>query len=265
VSVSISGSRVLVTGATGGLGQAVARELARRGAQLVLTGRRADVLEPLAAELGAEVRAVDLADRSAVAALADASADVDALVANAALPGSGRLDSFSVEQIDRTIEVNLRAPMVLAHELVPHMVGRGRGALVFISSLSGKAAAPGSSLYTATKFGLRGFALALRIDLNGTGVGVTVVNPGFIREAGMFADSGAKLPPGVGTKTPQDVADGVVRALERSPAEIDVAPLGLRAGALVGGVAPGLAETIGRKLGSVAISEDMAAGQAAKR
>ena len=93
--------------------------------------------------------------------------------------------------------------MLLAHGLIEQMVARGSGHLLFMSSLSGRAAAPGSSVYSATKFGLRGFALALREDLAPKGVGVSVVLPGFIRDAGMFADSGAKLPPGVGTQAPR--------------------------------------------------------------
>jgi short-subunit dehydrogenase len=263
--MQISGAKVLLTGATGGLGQAIARDLAARGARLVLTGRRGDVLEPLATELGAEVRTVDLADDAQVLSLAGQSADVDVLVANAALPGSGRLDSFTIEQMERVLDVNLRAPIVLAHELVPHMRERGRGALVFISSLSGKAGAPGSSLYSASKFGLRGFALCLRAELHDTGVGVTVVNPGFIRDAGMFAESRTKLPRGVGTRAPEDVARGVARAIERGPAEIDVAPLGLRVGATFAGIAPATGAALARKLGSDKLSERMAKGQASKR
>ena len=265
MSIQISGAKVLLTGATGGLGQAIARDLSARGARLVLTGRRTDVLAPLAAELGAELRAVDLADHAAVLSLAGESADVDVLVANAALPGSGRLESFTLDQMERVIDVNLRAPIVLAHELVPHMVARGRGSMVFVSSLSGKAGAPGSSMYSATKFGLRGFALSLRAELHGSGVGVSLVNPGFIRDAGMFAESNTQLPRGVGTKTPQDVARGVARAIERGPAEVNVAPLALRAGASFAGVAPAVAEAVARRLGSDDISERMADGQAGKR
>ena len=82
-------------------------------------------------------------------------------------------------------------------------------------------------MYSATKFGLRGFALSLREDLRSAGVGVSVVLPGFIRDAGMFADTGVKLPLGVGTKAPEDVADAVLRASSTNRAEVDVAPAGL--------------------------------------
>jgi short-subunit dehydrogenase len=263
--VQISGATVLVTGATGGIGQAIARALAERGASLVLTGRRADVLEPLAAEVGGRALVVDLTDREAVASLAEDCADVDVLVANAALPGSGPLAEYTVEQMDRALDVNLRAPMVLAHALAPRMVERGRGQLVFISSLSGKSATPGSSIYSATKFGLRGFALGLRGDLHGRGVGVTTVFPGFIRDAGMFAESGVELPNGVGTRTPQEVAAAVVKAIEQDPPEIDVAPLSLRAGAAFAGLAPGLSAAVARRLGSEQIADALGEGQRVKR
>ena len=120
------------------------------------------------------------------------------------------------------------------------LAARRDGHLVFVGSLSGKSAGPHSSLYSATKFGLRGFALSLRQDLAEHGVGVSLVSPGFVRDAGMFADSGARLPPGVGTSTPEDVAAAVVRAIEGDRAEVDVAPLPVRAGARLAGLAPGL-------------------------
>ena len=263
--VDISGSRVLLTGATGGIGQAIARALHARGASLVLTGRRTDVLEPLAGETGGRTLAVDLADRDALSRLLDEAGDVDVLIANAALPGSGALDDFSIEEIDRLLEVNLRAPIVLARELAPAMAARGRGHLIFISSLSGKAATAGSSLYSATKFGLRGFSLGLRGDLHGGGVGVTTVFPGFIRDAGMFHEAGVPLPKGVGTKAPEDVAAAVIKALETDPPELDVAPLSLRVGAAFSGIAPGLSAAAARRLGSDGIAGAMAEGQRHKR
>lgn len=262
----ISGSTVLLTGATGGLGQAIARTLAGKGAKLVLTGRRAEVLRPLADELpDARAIAVDLADGEAVDRLLAEAGEVDILVANAALPASGLLRSFSVEQLDRALEVNLRAPIVMAHALAPEMAARSGGHLLFMSSLSGKAATAGSSMYNATKFGLRGFAMAMRAELRGSGVGVSCVFPGFIRDAGMFAESGAKLPPGVGTRTPQDVANAVVSAIERNRGEVDVAPLPLRLGSTFSGIAPEISASVTRRMGGEKITASLAEGQTEKR
>jgi uncharacterized protein len=263
--VQISGSTVLLTGATGGIGHAIARTLAARGGKLILTGRRVELLEPLADELGARALALDLSVPAEIDRLVQEAGEVDILVANAALPASGTLDSFTVDEIDRALDVNLRAPIILAHALVPGMVERGRGHLVFISSLAGKAATPGTALYNASKFGLRGFASALRADLRTSGVGVSGVFPGFIRDAGMFAEAGVKLPTGVGTRSPEDVARGVVTAIERNRGEVDVAPLPLRASAIFASVAPGLAGSVARRLGSEEISRDMEAGQRDKR
>lgn len=264
--VGVAGARVLVTGATGGLGQAIASELSARGAKLVLTGRNGQALVPIAASLGAEAIVVDLAERGQVDRLLADCGDVDVLVANAALPGSGLLSTYTPEQIDRALDVNLRAPILLAHALAPGMVERGRGQLVFIGSLSGKSANGGGAMYSATKFGVRGFALALRHDLADRGVGVTAVNPGFIRDAGMFHASGAKLPPGVGTKRPSDVARAVVRSIEEDPAEIDVAPAALRAGAALAAMAPGIADVVTRRLEKRArVAEQLAQAQASQR
>lgn len=263
--MQISGSTVLLTGATGGLGHAIARALSAKGAQLILSGRRVDVLKPLASELDARALAVDLSEPAEVDRLLSEAGELDILVANAALPGSGKLDSLTMEQIDRALEVNLRAPIAMAHALAPEMVARGRGQLVFMSSLSGKAATAGSSIYNATKFGLRGFAGAMRAELHGTGVGVSAVFPGFIREAGMFADAEVELPRGVGTRSPQDVAKAVVEAIERNRGEIDVAPFSLRMGSAFAGLAPELSAAVTRKSGSDKIAYDLADGHRAKQ
>lgn len=265
--MTLVGGNVLITGATGGIGHAIARGFARRGASLILTGRRADVLEGLAAELGGRALPCDLARREEVARLVAKVQDgaVDVFVANAALPATGLLTSLSPEKIDRLLEVNLRAPIALARALAPVMIERRRGHMVFMSSLSGKAAAPASSLYCATKFGLRGFALSIREEFRPHRVGVSVVLPGFIRDAGMFAESGVKLPPGVGTRTPEDVAAAVISAIERNRAEVEVAPAALRVGATFAGAAPALAATGQRLLGGGKLASELASGQRNKQ
>jgi short-subunit dehydrogenase len=229
--MELAGRKILLTGATGGLGRAIGAALAAKGAELVLSGRKAEALEALAATLpgeGHRVLPADLAEPGAAESLAAEAGDVDILIANAGLPGAGLLTEFSPKQVTRALRVNLEAPMLMARALYPSMVERGSGHLVFVSSLSGKAASPRTSIYNATKFGLRGFALGLRTDLAPQGVGVSLISPGFVREAGMFADSGAKPPPGMGTTTPHRVGDAVVKAIERDKVELAVAPLQVR-------------------------------------
>ena len=261
----LAGRNALLTGATGGIGHAIARALHRRGVRLILTGRRTDVLEPLAQELGARSFAVDLEQPAEVDRLIAEVGHVDLLVANAAVPASGPLLEYSDDQIDRALQVNLRAPIMLARHLAESMVAQEWGHIVFISSLSGKTGAAGSSIYSATKFGLRGFGQGLRGDLHGSGVGVSVVFPGFIRDAGMFAESGVDLPGFVGTSTPEQVADGVVVAIEHDRGELDVAPLGMKLGSRFSAIAPSVSARLQRRLGGERIAAELGAGQADKR
>ena len=239
--MEISGRTALLTGATGGLGRAIAAGLAGSGAALVLSGRREEDLLKLAESLPGEdhrIVVADLAEDGEAERLAAAAAGVDILVANAGLPGAGWLAEFSADEVKRALRVNLEAPMLLARALFPEMLERGAGHLVFVSSLSGKSASPRTSIYNATKFGLRGFALGLRSDLAPRGIGVSLVSPGFVREAGMFADAGGKTPPGLGTTTPGAVADAVQKAITADKVEVAVAPLLDRVAAHVGLVSP---------------------------
>jgi short-subunit dehydrogenase len=245
--VEISGSRVLLTGATGGLGRAIAKALDERGAHLLLTARKPDALEALAAELrSAEALAADLADRDDVDALPGRAGQVDILVHNAALPGSGRLESYTPEQIDRALDVNLRAGIMLTHALLPGMTERGRGHLLYVSSMSGKIPTIRASIYAATKYGLRGFAGALRDDLHGTPIGVSTVFPGPITGAGMWTNAGVDLPRWVPKRSPEQVAAAVVKGIERDKPELDVADPVQRSGAVLAAVAPKLAARVRR-------------------
>jgi short-subunit dehydrogenase len=254
MTVDIRGARVLLTGATGGIGHALARSLHRAGAQLVITGRRVDVLEPLAAETSAEVVAADLGDPAQVQSLVGSAGDVDVLVANAALPGTGDFVAMSTERIDANLDVNLRAPIMLTHSVLPGMLARRRGQIVLIGSLSGLVASPGSAMYNATKFGLRGFAHALRQDLHGSGVGVSVVQPGFVSEAGMFMDSGMELPKGTRLVSPDRVAAGVLKAIAKNKGEVLTAPAELGLASRLGTIAPGLSARVQRMAGAADIT-----------
>jgi short-subunit dehydrogenase len=266
----INGATALLTGATGGLGRAIALELAAAGAHLKLSSRRDDELGRLASELrGADHRTIvtelgSVGAGAELAAAAEAEGNVDIFVANAGLPGTGRLEDLTEEQITRVLRVNLEAPILTTWALLPGMLKRGSGHLVYVSSLAGKAPSPRSSMYNASKFGLRGFALALRQDLRGSGIGVSVVLPGFIRDAGMFADAGMAPPPGLGTGTPRQVAEAVVRAVERDKAELVVAPPQQRAAVAIAHTFPRVAALAQRGRGE-RTAEQLASGQSDKR
>jgi short-subunit dehydrogenase len=265
--VDLNGKTALVTGASGGLGIAIARALHGRGATVKLSARRAEVMQELANELGerAEVLPADLSSADDVRRLADEAGAVEVLVANAGVPGTGELGEYSPEQIDRVLDVNLRSPVHLTHALLPGMLERRSGHLIYVSSLSGKVASPRASLYNATKFGLRAFAHAMHEDLRGTGVTCTSINPGFIEDAGMWADSGVQAPPGSGSRKPDDVANAVLKALDKNPHDVDVAGFVPRSGGWLYGAAPGLVQAIQRRSGGDRLTAELAEGQKSKR
>lgn len=251
--MKIQGKRVLVTGASGGIGGAIARELARRGAKVVLSGRKPDVLAELRAELGAESFVADLSHPDGIADLLAKLGDIDVLVANAGLPGTVHISDWSNDEIARVLDVNLRAPILLARGLIAQMADRGGGHMVFVSSLAGLMASPMSSIYSASKYGLRGFAQCLRLDLNEANIGVSCVFPGIIRDAGMFVASGGKPPRGIGTNTTIEVAHAVAKAIERNIPEIAVAPFSLRVLNRFAALFPGWFGTMQIKVGATKV------------
>ena len=182
----------LITGASRGIGAATARELARRGYALVLAARSADALEALAGELSAAgcptlPIAIDLQDPREVRRLAHRALGrfgrVDVLVNNAGVGMGDVVARVTSDEIERMLTTNLIAPITLTRALLPGMLARRSGSIIFVASVAGQIGLPRSALYSASKFGLRGFALSLRREVLRRGVGVTVVSPGFIDTA----------------------------------------------------------------------------------
>lgn len=245
--MELRGKTVLLTGASTGLGPHIARRLHRDGANFVLSARNEAALKQLAGEVGeARVIVADLSTRGEAERLAAEAGEVEVLISNAGVPASGNLDTFGIDEIDRALDVNVRAGIVLARLLAPAMVRRKAGHLVFMSSIAGKLPTPGLTIYNATKFAVRGFGLSLREELWGTGVGVSVISPVYVSEAGMWAATGLKPHPVVGEVTPTQVAEAVAAAIKRNRAEVDVAGIGMRAGLVVNALAPGLFAAAGR-------------------
>jgi len=216
----------LVTGASRGIGAATARELARHGYALALAARSAGDLQTLAAELSAggcpalpiptDLRRPEEVQRLARLAL-DHFGRVDVLVNNAGIGGFGRrLVRLADDEVDATLAINLYAPIALTRTLLPGMIEQRRGAIVFIASIAAHVGLPASSLYCTTKFGLRGFALALRRELLRSGVGVTIVSPGFIDTAMTSWLRGVPKAP------PELVARAVARSIDRPRREVIV-------------------------------------------
>jgi len=258
LSMRLEGRSVLLTGATGGIGGAIARELAARGCAVTVTGRREAELARLITELGPLARgfAADLTNLAEVRELLDHADPVDILVACAGVDVSQDLADTSDEALEEAMRIHLLAPAALARAALAPMKQRGAGHIVFIGSVAGLVATPiNSSIYTATKWGLRGLGLALRQELHGTGIGVSTVFPAGVRDAGMFARTGVALPWYAGTSSPQDVARAVVRAVERDRPEVVVAAGGERLGAAISGVAPVLVGRLARVAGLARIRQ----------
>lgn len=264
--MDLAGKTVLLTGASSGLGPHIAARLHREGAKFILSARNEEALRTLARRLGhSRVVVADLGKTGEVERLAEQAGHVDVLVSNAGIPASGRLAGFTVEEIDRALAVNLRAGIVLTRLLVPAMARRKSGHIVFMASIAAKFAAAGATLYNATKFGLRGFGLALREELWETGVGVSVICPTFVSESGMWAETGIRANPLAGEVKPAAVADAVCSAILHNRAEVDVTGLALRAGLVAQAVAPGLVATLGRMTGAARADDRIGERQRHKR
>jgi uncharacterized protein len=180
--MELKGAKVLVTGASRGIGESIARQMAAAGAQVAVAARSESALSALAVSIGGKAFAVDLTDPDAVSALiprVEAEfGPIDVLVNNAGLESIMPLDLESDASIRAVTRLNLEAPMVLTRHVLGGMKARGTGHIVFTSSLAGSAPFPAMSVYCATKAGLNNFVAAVRLELRGTAIGTTLVAPG---------------------------------------------------------------------------------------
>jgi uncharacterized protein len=180
--MELRGKRVLITGASRGIGEALAHGFAERGANVALVARSADAIEKLAADLGGTAHPADLCDREQVATLIhhveDEAGPVDVLVNNAGVGFTGAIDHFTADQLRDTYQLNLLTPAELCRQAIPRMLHRGGGHLVNISSMAGVGVFPGMTAYASTKAGLTHFTAGLRADLKKTTIGSTVVELG---------------------------------------------------------------------------------------
>jgi short-subunit dehydrogenase len=241
------GTRALVTGASRGIGRALAGALAARGAGLGLVARDAEALERLAGELDAQALPADVGDRAAIAAAVDAFAargGLDLVVVNAGIAHYGGFGTTPIERAEAMTRVNWLGTLYTVHAALPHMHA---GHIVVVSSGAGLRAFPEAAVYGATKAAQRAFAEALRHELAGTGVSVTTVFPGEI-DTDLHAHERDRMPAWYGSRkaSPDRLAAVVIAAVEADRRTVayprEVALLGLD------GVAPGLTDRLLRRL-----------------
>jgi short-subunit dehydrogenase len=255
---TIRGAHALVTGGSRGLGPYIARALAGEGAKLTLTARSAASLGEVAEELAGKATRVhsiaadvcdDRARRKLLEEAEAALGPIDILVNNAGIEQIVAFTDLPPDRIEAMIDTNLVAPLILSRLVLERMIERGRGHVVMMSSLGGKKGSPYSATYAATKAGLIAWTSGLRIELQGTGVSASVICPGFVSEAGMFAERSQQAPRVLGTSTPEAVAQAVVRAIQRDVGEIIVNPGPVRLGLVFEHLSPGLARWVLEKAG----------------
>ena len=237
--MDVRGAVVLVTGASGAIGGECARQLAARGARLIVTAHDEDMAD-LCADIGAKAVVSDLSKPGAVDRLAAEALDmcgaVDAVVHCAGLGWRGESAAMDATLIDVLLDVNLRVPMQLTRALLPGMLARRRGHVAFVASIAGWLGVPSEAVYSAAKSGLIMYADSLRTELAGTGVGVSVVSPAAVR-TDFFAHRGSPydrriprlVPPGHVARV---IVRGIIeeRAHQMVPRWLAIAPA-VRAGA----------------------------------
>jgi short-subunit dehydrogenase len=248
----ISGAVALVTGASSGIGQAAARRLAQAGATVVAQGRDETRLAELSRLTGAATIAADLSEPAGVQRVAavalEAHGRVDILVNNAGLGWAGDLPEMSGSEVEHLIAVNLTAPIELTRLLLPGMLARGTGHLMFVTSIAGRTGVAGEAVYSATKGGLDTFAESLRLEVHGTGVEVGVLVPGVVGTA-FFERRGRPYT----RKSPRPmsvdvVADALVAGIAAGRAE-RYTPGWLRLPVAVRGAAPGVYRRLAARFG----------------
>ena len=222
MAFSAAGKRVLITGASSGVGAALARALAKDAAVVGLIARRRDRLaEVLAAchETSSEslMWVADLADTAAVGRLADEARDalngIDVLVNNAAIPKRRAVTALDPAQVEAVMRVNFFAPMHLTLAVLPRMLERGEGIIVNVSSVGGRLGIIHESAYCASKFALCGWSESMAVDLHGTGISVKLIEPGPV-DTEIWDQPDNDDPSYDGPKfSPEEVAGGIIAAM----------------------------------------------------
>lgn len=270
----LGGATAILTGASRGIGVQIARALAAEGVHLALAARSAEGLEAVRSGIeapGTKTVCIptDVADpvqREALVERATAElGPVDILVNNAGIEATCPFEDYPPEELTRLIDVNVTAPLQLTRAVLPGMLERGRGHIVQVASLAGKGGFPLQGPYAASKAALVMFTHSLRAELVDSPVSTSVICPGFVSDVGMYADmvasSGVAAPRILGTSTPKQVADAVVKAIKRDASELVVNPSPMRPILAFSQLFPDTGARVLKTLGVTKLARKVAAAQ----
>lgn len=243
----IAGWDALVTGGSSGIGAAIAERLAAAGCRLVVLGRNSERLDALSRRTGARTVVADLTTSDGLSRASEVAQRVDLLVNSAGRGWAGDVTSMPELDVNALIALNLTAPLQLTRAALPGMRERGRGHLVFVSSIA-VVGVGGEAVYAATKAGLRAYAASVRYEVAGQGIGVTTVAPGAVRTP-FFDHRGLAYERRFPRQLDPDlVASALLRAMERGDPEVFV-PRWLAVAARIHGAAPELFHRLARRFG----------------
>jgi len=256
----ISGKFVLLTGGSRGLGPVIAEALAKRGAHIALAARSEEGLRVTSQSLSKYgiqtiIIPIDLSkaeqQQRLVSTVLDKFGSIDILINNAGLETEGAYLDLPWEAIRETVEVNLVAPMAITYQVLPHMLKQKSGHIVNIASIGAKSGIAFAATYCGTKAGLAEWTKGLRLELEGTGVHFSTIFPGYVTEVGMFAKFHMNPPAIVGSCSPSQVANAVVKAIEKEKLEILVNSGPNSLAAALSELSPSLGDWIVKQSGAV--------------
>ena len=257
---SLLGQNVLITGGSRGIGPIIAEELAKKGANIALAARSKEGLlktEEALSRFNVKTFSIpiDLTEpgnqRTLISTVIEKFGGIDILINNAGVECEGAYLELPWEEIRKTVEINLIAPLALTYDVLPHMLEKKHGHIINIASVAAFSGAPYGAIYSGTKAGLSEWTRALRLELEGNGVYFSTIYPGYVTEVGMFAKFHKEPSKTIGCCSPAQVAKAVLRAIDKKEVEIIVNSSPSRILFALVNLSPRLGDWLKHKLGII--------------
>jgi short-subunit dehydrogenase len=251
--MEFQGKVAIVTGASRGIGKFISKTLATSGVKIIAVARNMDALSDTCNAIeksGGQATPLmgDMTNIEAIPQLIQKSISiygkVDFLINNAGIEQYQKFHKYNQEYIEKCLSTNLHAPIHLSHSIIPHFMENNNGHIINIASLAGKKGVAFNGVYSASKSGLIMWTDAMRQEYKDSSIEFSAICPGFIRDSGMFHDSGQKPPKLLGSSLPQDVANAVLNCIKKQKAEVIVNPGPMKPLLALGQISPRLGDWV---------------------